>query len=144
MLSPIKPFTIRQSSMDPIIQKGDRVLASSLWVSGKLKRGNMVFFKVAHFSHKLIKMVIGLPNEKFAIIDGKVHINNKPLENYIHNIPATANFDPVFISPNSYFLMGVNWNISEDSCHFGEVNIDQITHLAVVIYRPFIHFKRLI
>jgi len=137
----INRFSIHHSSMDPVFRKGDRVLACSLKLAGKLKRGEIVFFRNEQFQHPLVKRVIGLPGEKLEIINGKVHINRNPLKNYVHNIPVSCNFGPIDISNNFYFLMGDNRNNSEDSRDFGPISLDMIFYRALAIYRPFSHFK---
>lgn len=133
---PNKPFIIHESSMDPVFKKGDRVLAQPIKGSEKLARGDMVFFKVNGFKDQLIKRVIGLPGEKLEIMNGKVLINGAPLSDYIQHIPASSNFGPVDIPAESYFLMGDNRNVSEDSRHYGPVPISSITHKASKIFRP--------
>jgi len=127
--------------MDPLFRKGDRVLACSLKLTGGLKRGDIVFFRNANFEYPIVKRVIGLPGENLEIISGKVHINNIPLANYVHNIPTNYNYGQIDIPKGFYFLMGDNRNNSEDSRDFGPIPLDRIFYRALAIYRPLSHFK---
>ena len=71
--------------------------------------------------HPYIKRIIGLPNEKIEIIDGKVYINDSenPLdEEFVKGFPY-GNFGPFEIPDKCYFVMGDNRNGSLDSRHWG-------------------------
>lgn len=67
---------------------------------------------------KVIKRVIGLPNEKIQIIGGYVYINDKILSDDIVNICmdyAGIADKEIVLGDDEYFLLGDNRNASEDS-----------------------------
>jgi signal peptidase I len=127
--------------MEPIFIKGDHILAIK---SHKLKRGDIVFFKHADSDHLRVKRIIGLPGEKFEMINSKILINDVKLANYIHYCNRESNYGPVQIPEDHYFLLGDNRDISKDSRYFGPISVDEILYKALAIYRPISHFKILL
>ena len=75
-------------------------------------------------SNRLVKRVIGTPGDKIDIKDGKVYLNDKPLEeNYIKGITSGKSLDyPVFVPEEYLFVMGDNREHSRDSRMFGFVD----------------------
>ena len=136
----LKRFAIHQSSMEPIFQKGDRILAGSVKLIG-LKRGDVAFFKDAVSGIFRVKRVIGLPCEKLEIRNGGILINDRKLADYVHGLTHPSSHGPVLIPQDHYFLMGDRRDVSEDSRDFGPVPLERILYKALAIYRPFGHFK---
>ena len=67
-------FEIRESSMAPVLEPGDWVIARR--VSGTPGRGDIVVFVDPSGSGmNLVKRVVGLPGEKIAISNGRVSID---------------------------------------------------------------------
>ena len=64
-----------------------------------------------------VKRIIGLPNEKVEIRNGKVYINDSdaPLDDSFIKEEARGDFGPFFVPENSYFVLGDNRNNSYDS-----------------------------
>jgi len=93
------------------------------------KRFEVVVFKLYDVQDNrkdLIKRVIGLPGEKLEIKKGVVYINGTALkENHPMNSDL-ADFGPVTIPSDSYFMMGDNRPNSADSRYFGFLPKSQI------------------
>ena len=64
-----------------------------------------------------VKRIIGLPNEKVEIIDGKVYINDAeiPLDDSFIREAARGDYGPFVVPADSYFVLGDNRNDSNDS-----------------------------
>lgn len=65
---------------------------------------------------KSISRIIGLPNEKIEIRQGRVYINDKLLDEPFNKVTDTENDFPAMMIPeNEYFLLGDNRPQSVDS-----------------------------
>lgn len=96
---------IPSGSMLPTLQINDRLIIDKISYHFKdLHRGDIVVFnptetlKQEHYKDAFIKRVIGLPGDTVKIEDGRVYINEKPLEE-----PYTAQTD----NANSEGLVGL-------------------------------------
>lgn len=92
-------------------------------------------------SHKdYIKRVIGLPGEVLEIREGKVYINDKPLnEPYVfHSVEDLSlnHYGPVTVPSDSHFMMGDNREHSSDSRVWGFLERKYIKGKALFIYWP--------
>ncbi|MCL2817180.1 MAG: signal peptidase I [Clostridiales bacterium] len=109
------------ASMHPTVAEGDRLINNKLTYrfSGP-KRGDIVVFAPPaelEKSDDLLKRIIGLPGETVEIKDGKVYINDEPLdEPYITEAYAPKyTFGPATVPEGHYFVLGDNRNNSKDS-----------------------------
>ncbi|MDR1486878.1 MAG: signal peptidase I, partial [Deltaproteobacteria bacterium] len=137
----IQAFHIPSSSMVPTFLEGDRVLVTKfsfgvrnpftnkvLFGSGQPERGDVVIFKYPQDPDTdFVKRVIGLPGEKIEVVNGKIKINDKFIEDvyghYDNPFPInTRNFGPVLIPQGQYFMMGDNRDFSNDSRGWGFVD----------------------
>ncbi|MGB3757551.1 MAG: signal peptidase I [Rivularia sp. (in: cyanobacteria)] len=119
------------------------------------KRGDIVVFsptetlREEQFEDAFIKRIVGLPGEKVELKQGKVYINDKPLEeNYVASgqltsteVCTSAPIQPylsssVTIPPNSYLVLGDNRGSSYDSRCWGVVPKDNIIGKASAIFWP--------
>jgi signal peptidase I len=139
---------IPASSMEPTLQINDKLIVNKLnYHFNEPQRGDVIIFnptdsqKKQNFNDALLKRIIGLPDETLEVKQGKVFINNKPLqENYIKEEPD-YNYGPVTVSSDSYFVLGDNRNNSYDSHYWGFVPRENIIGKVTKIFYPFERFQ---
>ena len=157
---------IPSESMENTVMKGDRLIANRLaYKFSEPERKDIIVFNYPVDNKTLyIKRIIGLPNEKVDIYNGKIYINDSetPLEeDYLPEEWYKLNDGLEFLVPeDSYLVLGDNRNVSEDArywydcalekgksleeayqCQF--VKKDQIKGKAIFRYWPITKFKML-
>ena len=142
----VQAFYIPSGSMEHTLNIGDRVLVNKLsYRMHDIHRGDIVVFKrppgegpSSPEIKDLIKRVVGLPGDTVESRDGRIFINDRPLEEKylddgVRTVPAV---EKTVVPPNSYFLMGDNRGNSRDSRFFGAVPKDLIIGRAFVRVWP--------
>lgn len=93
-----------------------------------------------------IKRVIGLPGEHVQIMDGKVYINGKVLEeSYLDEsvtTEATGVFYDIVVPENSLFVMGDHRSVSLDSRSFGCVPYSKVESRVAFRFWPINKFGK--
>jgi signal peptidase I len=120
-------FYIPSASMVPTLQKNDRVLVNKLsYKLHDVHRGDIIVFKapkdVSPPVKDLVKRVIGIPGDTVeGRDDGYVYVNGKRINEPYLAKPGitTPGFSLRTVPPDSYWVMGDNRTISEDSRFFG-------------------------
>ena len=153
----IQAFKIPSSSMESTLLIGDHLIVSKFsygikvpLIKSKLflkapERGEVIVFEypVDH-SKDFIKRAIGLPGDRVEIINKKVYVNGKPLnESYTQfaddaiipkEFQPRDNFGPITVPEGHIFAMGDNRDRSSDSRFWGFVDLNEIKGRALVIY----------
>lgn len=135
----IEPFYIPSGSMEPTLREHDRIIVSKLNYRVKEpQRGDIVVFKYPlDTKRNFVKRLIAKGGETVAIKNSKLYINGEQVpENYLPKGLRFADFGPVTVPPNSYFMMGDNRNNSDDSRVWGFLPRDLIVGKALFIYWP--------
>jgi signal peptidase I len=124
----LQVFWIPSGSMENTLDISDRIVVNKVsYHFRQPQRLEIVVFRAvpAMGAEKkdLIKRLVGLPGEKLEVKDGSVFINEKPVEYPAGMretmVPDYANFGPVAIPADSYFVMGDNRAASADSRYWG-------------------------
>ncbi|BAH06736.1 signal peptidase I [Clostridium kluyveri] len=117
-------------SMYPTLTDKDRIVVDKYSAMTKdYNYGDIIIFHPYTDNNVLyIKRVIGLPNDKITINDGKVFVNNKELsEKYLPSDIQTYSDITSFTVPNNeVFVLGDNRNNSSDSRYFGSIPLNRI------------------
>src|SRR5581483_11132596 len=103
----VQAFKIPSQSMEPTLLVGDHLLVNKFIFGGRdawyekvlpyrgVRRGDIIVFKFPFQDHPhYVKRVIGIPGDRVKIVDQRVYVNGKALnEPYIVRDPA-APYDP--------------------------------------------------
>lgn len=115
------------ASMEPSLSSGDTCLLNRLEpMLGSVDRGEVVVLQDRGPNDYAIKRVIGVPNDEVEIRDGHVFLNGAELaEEYLLKGTTTTATKPgverFVVGPESYFVLGDNREISEDSRYYGPI-----------------------
>ncbi len=115
------------AAMEPNFHDGQIVEIEEVPVAD-LQRGDIVLF-VPDKERQYLKRLIGLTGETLEIIDGKVYIDGKVLEEpYLQETSRVNRFPtpPITLKPNEYYVLGDNRNNSSDSRAFGPISGESI------------------
>ena len=107
-------------SMESTVMTDSRIIGSRLiYAVNEPQRFDIILFKFPDDETRepYLKRIIGMPNEKVEIKDGKVYINDSDtaLDDSFINEPARGNYGPFIVPEGSYFVLGDNRNKSNDS-----------------------------
>ena len=126
----IKPFYVKGASMEPNFYDHEYLIIDEItYRFSAPERGDSVVFRFPlDPGQYFIKRIIGLPNEKIKIADGKIYILNqaKPEgevlnEDYLLPAMKTLGEVEVQLGADEYYLLGDNRTASLDSRIFGPV-----------------------
>lgn len=133
-------FVVDGHSMLPNFTSDQFIIVSRLtYLVNEPARGDVVVFHYPLQSDRdFIKRVIGLPGETIDILQGRVYVNGKLLdEPYIDKFCRGTSCDGEWIvGPDQFFVLGDNRGESKDSQDFGPVDRKFIVGRAFVRYWP--------
>jgi signal peptidase I len=94
----LRSFSIGSTSMEPSLLRGEYVFSvMNVWEDRPIRRGDIVYF--LNDDTYFVKRVIGLPGDKVELINGLVHVGDKPL--------GRAEVGPFDVRDASFPLHGV-------------------------------------
>jgi signal peptidase I len=171
----VQAFQIPSESMENTLLIGDYLLVDKLRYGEGLspalmpyrtiQRGDIIVFRYpVHPTQHFVKRVVGLPNDKVRLINRRVYVNGKPLqETYVRysspthdmfrdefprlDIPATGlegdwwlqmrklvEDGELIVPEEHYFVLGDNRDESSDSRYWGFVPRENIIGRPLLIY----------
>ena len=127
--------------MLPFLDGGEEA-DENLFAFHQPKRGEIIIF---HFprdpSRDFVKRVIGVPGDRVEIRRGAVYVNeialNEPYITHRH----TRTVAEIRVGPESYYVLGDNRGVSQDSRDWGVVPTDNIIGRAWFSYWPLDNFS---
>lgn len=143
----IQPFFVNGASMEPQFHDGEYLIVDELsYRLNKPQRGEVIVFKYPKApSQYYIKRIIGLPNEKIKIAQGKIIIFNDQNPNgFILNENNYLSVDEggtflleTKLDKGEYFVLGDNRQASSDSRVWGPLPKNFIVGRAWIRAWPF-------
>jgi len=141
-----QPHQVQGNSMFDNFYNGEYLLTDKLSYRFKApERGDIIVFKAPkNEDYDYIKRVIGLPGERIKILNGKVYINDQPIDESPYLDKAIITQSGYFsregltinIAADNYFVMGDNRMNSSDSRDWGTVPRQNIIGKAWLRYWP--------
>jgi signal peptidase I len=136
-------------SMEPNFKNGDYLIVDEIsYRFREIKRGEVIVFKSPQNpSIRLIKRVIGLPNETIEIKDGKIKIikdNEVKIldeKDYFDRFIYTAGDVKLTLKDDEYYVLGDNRSHSADSRFLGPINKKLIIGRVFIRALPLGSFK---
>lgn len=125
-------------SMEPNLHTNQRIVVEKLtYRLHDPQRGDVVVLKLPQEAGELlIKRIIALPGETISIHDGKVWINDVPLDEPYLTQTTFGEMSPRTVPDGHVFVLGDNRGFSNDSRSFGTVPLENIVGRAWLSYWP--------
>lgn len=148
-----QPNQVKGSSMYPTFKDGQFIFTDKIsYRMGKPQRGDVIVFKnPKNPDIDFIKRIVGLPGESVKILDGKVYVNGKILNesNYLASDVYTqpeaflGENQEIVVPEGLYFVMGDNRPHSSDSRDFGPVKPAEFIGKVFFRYWPVTEFGKI-
>lgn len=144
----VRSFYIPSGSMLPTLHINDFILVNEMIyeVSDPVRGDIVVFHPPADPLAKpgkpqdktdLIKRVVGLPNDKLKVQDGKLFLNGVAQDEPYIQEPIFKDFSEITVPADHIFVMGDNRNDSKDSRYIGAIPFENLVGRAEIIFYPF-------
>lgn len=133
------------SSMDPTISIDDKLIGNRLaYLFKNPERGDIIIFKFPDDESQIfIKRVIGLPGETVQIVEGELFVDGELIEEDYIKETMRGSYGPYEVPDNSYFVLGDNRNVSEDSRFWKNSYVRKNKILAKAWFRYSPKFKKI-
>ena len=142
----VTPFKIPTGSMIPTLMPGDKIFVNRfVYRFRPPERGDVIVFRYPENPRRdFIKRLVAFEGETVEIIDGKVLINGRIVDDpeifkavhyYNRSIYGAAGTS-ITVPPGNYFVLGDNSASSKDSRYWGFVPKKLLLGRAFVIWWP--------
>lgn len=132
----VTPAAVSGSSMESTLNNHDLVIINKLVYRIKsIERFDIVVVNNDEDNDRIIKRIIGLPNETIEYKDNKLYINGKLVETKL-NFKDTTDFK-VETKEDEYFVLGDNRPVSKDSRILGNFSKKDIIGRVGIRFYPF-------
>lgn len=130
----VTPAIVDGDSMNNTLLDGQIVILNKItYRFNDVNRFDIVVIENREDNDKIIKRIIGLPNEKIRYTDNKLYINDKLIETNL-SFKKTQDFE-YETKNDEYFVLGDNRVVSKDSRILGNFKKDDIVgKVSIRIY----------
>ncbi len=121
------PFRVSGNSMVPTYLNGsvNFCLTVPYWFSAP-EPFDVVGVRLAGNHVMLLKRVVASENETVAFKDGRLFVNQKPIQEPYVNGPCDWNLPPRMVKPGYVYVVGDNRNISLERHQFGQTPVERV------------------
>lgn len=112
-------------SMEPVFREGDIILFRK-W--GAPERGQIVTSYIEDLDCVVVKRILAAEGDRITIHQGKLYLNGKETAKADAGKPECPK---IRLSPNQYFLIGDNQDVSLDSRTFGCIGRDAVYGIVI-------------
>lgn len=146
-----RPFQVSGQSMYPTFNNGEYILTNIISLKFENpKFGDVIVFEAPKDPEKdFIKRIIGVPQDRVYINNGRVYRNGALLNESAYLKPDVFTGPEAFLSENQevtvpknhYFVLGDNRPHSADSREFGFIPLEDIIGISYFLYWPLNQMK---
>jgi signal peptidase I len=150
LLQFFSPTVVREHSMENTLKENEILyIAKKAYWFGSPQHGDIVVFHTALVDQSgaeknLVKRIVGLPGDRISISGGMVIRNGEVLdEPYLKSEGVSGTMSEVVVPADSYFVMGDNREVSNDSRNaaLGFVGKDQLRGKVIFRIFPLTEFR---
>lgn len=128
---------VNGASMYPTLQDGEFGYSFVITKNMGINRFDICVVNVEN--KKLVKRVIGLPNETVSYKDNQLYIDGTPVKDVVDFDVYTSDFE-VTLGEDEYYCLGDNREISRDSRYYGAFNKEDVVSTHLFVFYPFDQF----
>jgi signal peptidase I len=137
--SVVMNYRVIGHSMEPNIHEAQYLLIDKLLYGwAQPRRGDIVVLRPPDVVGEVyLKRVIGLPGETVEVREGRVYVDDGPIQEPWATKPfPESNWGPAKVGANELFVLGDNRPGSRDSRYFGMLTRDRIIGRSFLCYWP--------
>ncbi len=148
----VQAYKIPSGSMMPTLLVGDKLFVNKyIYRFEPPKRGDIIVFKYPVDPKKdFIKRLVGMAGDRVEIRDGKIYVNDEPLDDpetfgrfyYYNHDPYGGPREVIQVPEDTYFVLGDNSANSTDSRFWGFVPKKYVLGKAVFRWWPLNRFGK--
>jgi signal peptidase I len=113
----IEAVYVDGNSMLPTLKHNDKLIVEKIYYKFKRpERQQIIVFKYSADTRKrFVKRIIGVEGDRIKIINGKIYLNDKVLNEFYILESYSDDFEEVTVPKDTVFVLGDNRNNSKDS-----------------------------
>lgn len=132
-----QPMEVISSSMEPTLERGDRVIVRSLEREDPVLTGDIVTFtSPVDLGAPIVKRVAATPGDTVEVRNRQLLVNGAASPWPAGDLSGGVRLSRIRLADDEYFMVGENSRRSEDSFHFGPIHREHILGRVWWRYAP--------